>query len=403
MANKAYEVSFNDEAVETSFYNDVVSLAVDENVSMASTAQLRLNVRKGDDGTWTWLEDDRFGLFKKFSVRIGFMGGGGLAGALSGAGGGGNDGLERVFDGYITEVGVDWGSDPGDSHLELRAMDTSVLMSMEEKIAVWPNLSDSDIAQQIVSAYGVRVDAESTSTVHSENDTTVVQRASDIHFVRELARRNGCEFYFETDKDSGEIVASFKPPQLGETPQPVLAIQFGEESNLRALKVAVAGRRPLNVKVQQTDIKQASPNSAEAGSVSLTLLGATDDASVIGDGLGAAVTPKESAAAMLLFSPASDSGELQTLAQSVRDEAGWLIHAEGEINSDAYQHVLRPRRLVLIKGAGTPHSGKYYVTRVRHEMSADGAYVQRFEARRNARDVDGSEDFGGDTSALGAF
>jgi phage protein D len=95
----------------------------------------------------------------------------------------------------------------------------------------------------------------------------------------------------------------------------------------------------------------------------------------------------------------SDPTELQTIAQAVRDEAGWFITAQGEIDGDAYQSVLRPHRLVLVKGAGTPYSGKYYVTRVVHELSGDGSYTQSFEARRNARDLDDSEPFG--ASALG--
>jgi uncharacterized protein len=98
---------------------------------------------------------------------------------------------------------------------------------------------------------------------------------------------------------------------------------------------------------------------------------------------------------MLISAPATgDETELNTLAQALRDEAGWFITAEGEINGEAYQNVLRPRRLVLVKGAGKAYSGKYYVTRVAHEMSGDGTYTQKFEARRNARDVDGSEHFG---------
>jgi len=102
---------------------------------------------------------------------------------------------------------------------------------------------------------------------------------------------------------------------------------------------------------------------------------------------------------LALGPPTSDSTELQVIAQAVRDEAGWFITATGEINSDAYQTVLRPHRLVLVKGAGKEYSGKYYVTRVVHELKGDGSYTQRFEARRNARDLDGSEQFGG--SGLG--
>jgi phage protein D len=77
----------------------------------------------------------------------------------------------------------------------------------------------------------------------------------------------------------------------------------------------------------------------------------------------------------------------------VRDEAAWFITASGEVNTDAYQNVLRPRKLVLVKGAGRQYSGRYYVTRVVHEITMEGLYVQRFEARRNARDLQGGEPF----------
>ena len=400
MANKAYEISFNDEPVDDDFYGDVVSLTVEENVALASTMRLRIALTQDNNGAWNYLDDSRLEMFTKVSVRIGFTGGGGLAGALSGAlgglaGGEGNDGLERVFDGYLTSVNGNWGSQPGSAHLEIEAMDTSVLMSLEEKVAVWANLADSDIVQQIVSGYGVPINADSTPTVHQENDTTIIQRASDIQFVRELAQRNGLEFYFETDKDSGEVNAFLRAPQLDGTPQPDLAIQFGLESNLKSFSARVAGQVPLSVKATQVDVKANSPNSAQVGDTQLALLGDTDANELVGGPLGSLVTPQEVQGQMLLLAtPTSDATELQTLAQAVRDEAAWLIAANGEINSDAYQTVLRPHRMVLVKGAGSRYSGKYYVTQVTHDLQADGSYKQKFEARRNARDLDGSEEFG---------
>jgi phage protein D len=179
-----------------------------------------------------------------------------------------------------------------------------------------------------------------------------------------------------------------------------LAVQFGDQSNLRSFSAVLNGQRPLSVKTQQTDIRTATPNSAQVGDTQLTKLGASDANSMIGGPLNSLVTPQDTQAQMLLLAvPTSDATELQTIAQAVRDEAAWIITASGEVNTDAYQSVLRSHRVVLIKGAGTPYSGKYYVTRVTHEMKADGSYTQNFEARRNARDVDGSEDFGG--SGLG--
>ena len=396
MAEKAYEIKFNDEAVDEDFYGDVESLTVEENSTMASTMRMRLAITLDDSGVWDYLDDSRLEVFTKVSVRVGFIGGGGLAGELSSAvGGGGDDGLERVFDGYITSVHPTWGSEPGSTHLEIEAMDTSVLMSLEEKIATWPNLADSDIVQQIVSGYGVTANIDPTPTVHQENDTTIVQRTSDIQFVRDLAMRNGLEFYFETDKDSGEVNAFMRAPQLEGTPQPDLAIQFGEDSNLTSFAAHVIGQRPLNVKTQQIDVKANSPNSGQASDTQLTKLGETDANTLIGGPLGALVTPKDTLAQMLLLgTPTSDATELQTAAQAVRDEAAWLMTATGEINSEAYGAVLRPHRMVLIKGVGSRYSGKYYVTQVTHELQADGSYSQKFEARRNARDLDGSEQFG---------
>lgn len=403
MADKAYQIAFDGSAVENDFYADVVSLTVEENTFTATTFRLQLATTLQDDGSWKYLDDDRLALFTKVSIKIGFTGGGGLAAALGSllGGGGGNDGLQPVFDGYITGFQLALGSQPGNTNIDVSGMDTSVLMSLEEKIATWPDMADSDIAQQILSSYGVQVHADTTATVHQESDTTIVQRGTDFQFVRDLARRNGLEFYFETDKDSGDVVAYFRAPQLSGTAQPDLAIQFGEQSNLQSFSARLTGQRPLSVKAEQMDVKADSPNTTQVSDTQLAKLGDKDANTLIGGPLDSLVTPKDAQAQMLVLGPpTSDSTELQTIAQAMRDEASWFMRATGEINSDAYQKVLRPHRLVLIKGAGKQYSGKYYVTRVVHELKGDGSYIQRFEARRNARDLDGSEQFGGSSLGL---
>jgi hypothetical protein len=50
---------------------------------------------------------------------------------------------------------------------------------------------------------------------------------------------------------------------------------------------------------------------------------------------------------------------------------------------------------VQVRGAGKTHSGTYYVTKVVHEFGGDGSHKQTFEARRNGRDVNDGEQFGG--------
>src|SRR5882672_10430856 len=108
MAGKTYQIAFNGEAVEEDFYGDVVTVRVEESVAMASTLQLTLTTKQDGTGAWDYLEDVELAPFTKVSVRVGFTSGGGLAEVLGavasalGGGGSGDDGLEPVFDGYIT-------------------------------------------------------------------------------------------------------------------------------------------------------------------------------------------------------------------------------------------------------------------------------------------------------------
>lgn len=404
MAQKAFQISFSGTAVEQAFYGDVLMVRVEENTGSANAFQLHMQSTQASDGTWSYVEDDRFALFTPISIQMGFTAASGLAGALGAAasalgggapGGGGNDGLVPVFDGYVTSIRFDTASAPGSTTVEVAGLDASVLMSLEEKIATFQNMSDSDIAQQILGAYSnLTVQADPTATVHQDTDTTIVQRTSDARFLRELAHRNGLEFYLQTDPSTSSLTAYFQAPQLDATPQPDLAIQFGDKSNLLHFSAHVTGQRPLAVKVAQLDVSSNSASSVQVTDPSLTTIGNSDAGSLLNSALGTLVTPTDTQAQMLILGPpTSDATEQQTIAQAVRDDASWFIAAQGEINSDAYGAVLRPHQTVLVKGASKSYSGTYYVTRVTHEMHGDGTYLQKFEALRNALGVTGNEAF----------
>lgn len=397
MSGASYQISLGGKPVEDQFYGDVVSLAVEESASAAGSFTLQLVSRLQDDGSWGYLDDPNMTLFNPVSISIGFQPPGGIVGALENLLGGasGDTGLHTVFQGYITGLRFTQGADPRATVCEVNGLDSSVLLSLEEKIATWPDMADSDIAQEILSAYSFDCEIDQTTPSHQSRDDIVVQRATDLQFVRELARRNGLEFYFESD-DTGAVTAYFRAPQLDGTPQSDLSSHFGDETSLKSFSVSMSGLRPLNVKVEQVDIAANSANSAQSGAMKWTQLGEKSLDDLVSAPLGNLITPKDAMAqTLVLGQPTSNPTELDNIAQAVRNEAAWFINATGEVNSDAWQGVLRPRRTVLIRGAGKAFSGKYYVTKVTHEMRADGTYSQAFEARRNARGVDGSESFGG--------
>jgi hypothetical protein len=83
---------------------------------------------------------------------------------------------------------------------------------------------------------------------------------------------------------------------------------------------------------------------------------------------------------------------LQTYAQGVVDRSTWAISAEGELNTVAYGGLLRAKRTVLVRGAGSLYSGTYFVERVLHTFTGSG-YTQRFTLKRNALGLTGAEDF----------
>jgi hypothetical protein len=82
------------------------------------------------------------------------------------------------------------------------------------------------------------------------------------------------------------------------------------------------------------------------------------------------------------------TSELQAASQGIVDRSTWCVVAEGEVTADI--GVLRPGKIVNVRGAGRVYNGSYYVTRVRHQISKDD-YKQQFQARRNAVGMTGTE------------
>lgn len=384
MAVPAFQLSFAGKTADLALQQDVVSLVAEEHSAKPATCRIELAAEMRSDGSWRYVGDDRFKPFTPVTVQIGF----------------GNR-LQTVFDGFVTGVELVLGSDPEDATLAVDAMDTAVLMSLDEKTKPWPGLSDAQIAASILSAYCDRVTTDTTPAARPESEHVAVQRGSDLRYVQHLAERNGFEFSFETDAVTG-VRAYFRAPQLGGSPQPDLAVQMGDDSNLDRFTVALDAQRPASVSVTQLDASDAKVRTTDAQSLKWKVLGAKQ-LGALTSALGTMAMPGGGQSRMLaLGSPTADASRQTAFAQGVRNRAGWFLTASGEVNAEAYGAVLRPRRPVLVRGAGKTFSGAYYVTRVTHEIAGAGSYAQKFEAVRNATDVTGSEKFGTKAASPGS-
>lgn len=350
-------------------YPDLISVEVELDDQLANMFRIRLPLTQEQDGTWTYLDDENLRAWKSVSISAGF-----------------ESGSEDLISGYITHVRPWFDLDPTQCILEIWGMDESVLMDREEKLKDWPNKKDSDIASEIFSLYGFTPEVEDTGVVHDEAVSTIIQRETDMRFLQRLALRNGFECYV-----AGKT-AYFRKPRLDDTPQPVLACHFGEETNLNRFSIEVNGLKPANVAMFQVDRLNKEVMDSAAETSMQTALGSTDSSGLLASGMNPSLV-------YMGMNAASGKPEMDALCQGFYHRAEWFVSAEGEIAANLYAHVLKARNTVTIKGVGQTYSGVYYVSHVTHSFTTDG-YIQFFKVKRNALMPTGSEDFTASSEAL---
>ncbi|MCY1019285.1 phage late control D family protein [Pyxidicoccus sp. MSG2] len=359
MINEVVNVSI-DGAPQDDLVPDIVQLAVEESVTGADVFRLRLALVSRSDGTWSYVDEPRFQVWKRFSVEAGYP-----------------DDTQTLVDGLITHVELGFGAQQ-EPYLEVSGMDLSAKLDLEEKQLAWANKKDHEIAQAIFSSYGLTYEVEDTVVQHAEANATILQSETDIRFLRRLAARNGFECYVRGNK------GYFRSANLQEPPQKLLAVEFGAETNVAQLKVRVDGTPATSAEVRRVD-----PLEKREETERLTAL---PERSLGSQPLGALRGDQPEGRQFLLRQPSAAREELQARLRGAFAGAGQFVRVEGDVDGRVYLAVLRSGRLVTLKGVGERYSGLYYVTRVHHAFTVDG-YTQSFEARRNGVGLTGEEQF----------
>lgn len=369
MAYESFTIEIEGEEA-SDLYPDLLSLEVELDHCLASMFRLRLAIQRQDDGAWSHVDDERLRAWKKVQVLAGF-----------------ESGPEELITGYVTHVKPRFEPDPADCTLEIWGMDESVLLDREEKLKDWPDKKDSDVAREIFQLYGFDVSGvEDTEVIHDEAISTIIQRETDMQLLKRLALRNGFVCYVDNGK------ACFRPPQVDAEPQPLLAVHFGDETNVDRLRIEVNALTPAHVAMSQVDPASKEVLEAAAESSQQTALGTT--------GADALLAPGMSPGRIHVARNATTgTPEMTSLCQGLFHRAEWFVTAEGEISSGDYGHVLKPRLPVTVKGVSETHSGVYVVSHVTHSFHA-GGYNQRFKAQRNALLPTGTEDFASASNGL---
>jgi len=256
------------------------------------------------------------------------------------------------------------------SYVEVRGSDTSITMDREARSAIWSDLTDSDAVTSVVASYGLTPDVESTSAGHYESKHTLVQRESDLSFVRRLARRNGFAFWVSSDA-TGISTAHFrKPPTSG--PAAVTLTINKEPPHLRSLDLSWDAERPTSVEGVQVDLNTKADLDGAMAESPLDALGSDDLAAITGD-----------TRSMFLAAPVDDAGDLRARSAGALTESYFFVRATGETTRERLGRPIRAHTVLELQGAGSRHSGAYLVAGVRHTIDA-GSHRMEIELLRNA-------------------
>lgn len=243
------------------------------------------------------------------------------------------------------------------SSVEVMGADASLTLGREHKVKVWPSTTDAAAILEIVSGAGWIPEVMlPTTVVHTDMKNALVQRESDLHLVRRLARRNGCWFWLSYEPLTALPTAHVARPPAGDAP----AVQFhlnGAERNIDQATIEWDAERVVSAQAEHRDVFGASDLD---GSVDRSPLeGLADQA------LADIVTHPNSAQ---LSYPVDDAGDLVARSEAALIDDGWFVKVTLQARARVLKKVVRAHTVAELLGAGSRHSGRYLVSRVAHRI-----------------------------------
>jgi phage protein D len=256
------------------------------------------------------------------------------------------------------------------SWIQVQGEDMGYQMNRETKFANLSAVKDSDIVRKLISGNdNMTPDVEETNGTHEEENHSFVQTETDLQIIRRLGKQNGFHFWTTYTKE-GKATGHFRPRDLNGNAKQKLAVNMAD-NNIDNLRIIVDSKRPTQTIGRQIDLrsKEEMGNDVKLNDTVLAKTGLSGAAG--------------SNAQTMQLAPVVDSGgALKARSEAALKELQWFITATCKTSLQRLCDVLRSHTIVDVQGAGTKHSGKYYVTSVKHTIDAVG-YTMDIELARN--------------------
>jgi hypothetical protein len=347
----------------TDFASTFWELEVEENADMPSAFSLTLPVTRTSSGDLDVISDERLGPLANIAVTARA-----------------DDGQTHcLIDGFVLSHNAHLDSGVAASTLKVWGLDATWLMNTEEKTREWVDMTDGAVANTIFGEHGLDpadVNLDDDSPTRSEDNHSLMQRATDAQFLRMLARRSGKLFRVFCTDTPGKGTGWFGKPKLDGEAVTVLTLDdtTASASAVGPLDISWDVMRPTSVIARQKLLTDSDPDGAGGTTTdpALPLL----EQRALASFAGSAVTA--------LLGPAlDDGGELTQRAQAVLREASWFVRCTGRADVGRLGSILRVGTVVRLDAAGALHSGKYFVWSVRHRINAE-QHIMEFVLLRNA-------------------
>ncbi len=348
-------------ASATDFVSAFAELEVEENADLPGAFSLTLPVTRTDTGDLDVVDDQRLAPLANLAVT---------ARADDGE-------THCLIDGFVLSHAAHLDGRAAASTLKVWGLDATWSMNMEEKTREWVDMTDGAVANTIFGEHGVDpadVNLDDDSPSHTEDNHSLMQRATDAQFLRMLARRSGKLFRVFCTDTPGKRTGWFGKPKLDGDPVTVLSLDDTASAAVGPLEISWDVMRPTAVTAGQKLLTETDPDSVGGTTTdpALPLL----EQRGLADFAGSPVTA-------LLGPAVDDGGELTQRAQAVLREAGWFVRCTGRVDANRLGSILRVGTVVRLDAAGTVHSGKYFVWSVRHKINAE-RHLMEFVLVRNA-------------------
>jgi hypothetical protein len=369
----SYTLTLGGQPADDTFTALLTSIEVEEGLDIPSALQIKMPLTPSDSRELGYVADARFQPLAPVTL-VATAGGAGASGVATGAvdavssalGGGAAPSADQcIFDGYVLSQKVHVETGITKSTITLWAQDACWLMGQGEKAREWVDVTDDDCAATIFGEYGITPsdqNSQDDSTSHTADTHSLMQRGTDIAFLRMLARRGGKLCRIACADKPGVRTGFFASPKLDG--DPALTITLNDPSNwtVSMLDLEWDATRPSAVSARSALFSDKN-SSGVVGDTADSGLKALNP-----QGLSAFVGKPTT---VMLTAAVDSASDLTQRAKALLREAGWFARCEGEADADRLGVILRPGMIAAVKGLGAIYSGSWLVWNVRHTITKD--------------------------------